>query len=262
LTNRKKEPGGAGRSEATAGPSSPVKSDGPVLPGDAPSDYERYIRVPEILALQKPEDKMSHPDELLFQVAHQSMEIWFKVVLQSIARAKIHIEKDEILEAHNMLRRVVSVVKLAKDSIHLLETMPNQDYHTIRLALGRGSGSESPGFNGILVDAPKLWRPFEAMMKRKGVSLDEIFAKPHTHVQEHMLAEALTDLDMYFHLWREDHLAMIKRVIGRDVHSLKGYSVHQLETDIQTQFYPELWAVRNRLTIAAGLTEYGGSAPK
>ena len=260
MTSKKKEVGGAVRSDAPAGASSPKKSDGPVLPGDAPSDYERYIRVPEILALQKPEDKMSHPDELLFQVAHQSMEIWFKVVLQCIARAKVHIEKDEILEAHNMLRRGVSVVKLAKDSIHLLETMPNQDYHTIRLALGRGSGSESPGFNGILVNAPKIWRPFEAMLRRKGLTLDEIFAKPHTHVQEHMLAEALTDLDMYFHLWREDHLAMIKRVIGRDVHSLKGYSVHQLETDIQTQFYPELWAVRNRLTVAAGLTGYGESS--
>ena len=116
---------------------------------------------------------------------------------------------------------------------------------------------ESPGFNAILVNAPKLWGPFEALLKKRKVTLDEVFADPHGHLQEHMLAEAMTDLDQYFHLWRQDHLAMIKRIIGRDVQSLKGYTVHQLEDDIKLQFFPELWAVRNRLTVSAGLTGYG-----
>jgi len=235
------------------------ENDRPVLPGEAKSDYERFLRVPELLALQKPEADLSHPDELMFQVVHQSMEIWFKVVLQSLSRARAHLEKDEILETHNLVRRSVFIVNFCRESIHVLESMPNQDYHTIRLALGRGSGSESPGFNAILVNAPKLWKPFAAMLERRRLTLDEIFAQPHSHLQEHMLAEAMTDLDQYFHLWRQHHLAMIKRIIGRDVKSLKGYTVHALEDDIKLQFFPELWAVRNRLTVAAGLTGYGES---
>jgi len=66
------------------------------------------------------------------------------------------------------------------------------------------------------------------------------------------LLEGLTDLDMFFSIWRLNHLAMVKRVIGRDVKSLKGYAVHQLETDVQGMLWPPLWAVRNDVTAKAG----------
>ena len=38
----------------------------------------------------------------------------------------------------------------------------------------------------------------------------------------------------------------------RDVKSLKGYSVHQLETDVQMVLWPALWKVRNEITTKAG----------
>ena len=44
----------------------------PVLPGSAPSDYERYLRTEELLALQKTPDEWVHRDELLFQTVHQA----------------------------------------------------------------------------------------------------------------------------------------------------------------------------------------------
>ena len=50
----------------------------PVLPGTAASDYERYLRTDELLALQKGPDEWVHRDELLFQTVHQSSEIWLK----------------------------------------------------------------------------------------------------------------------------------------------------------------------------------------
>lgn len=48
----------------------------PILPGTAPSDYERYLRTDELLALQKSSDELSHRDELLFMTVHQSSELW------------------------------------------------------------------------------------------------------------------------------------------------------------------------------------------
>jgi len=36
------------------------------------SDYERYLRTDELLALQKLPEERAHHDELLFQTTHQS----------------------------------------------------------------------------------------------------------------------------------------------------------------------------------------------
>jgi tryptophan 2,3-dioxygenase len=50
--------------------------DTPILAGSAPSDYERYLNTEELLSLQKGPDEWVHRDELLFQVVHQSSELW------------------------------------------------------------------------------------------------------------------------------------------------------------------------------------------
>ena len=51
----------------------------PILSGDGESDYERYLRTDELLALQKGADEWVHRDELLFQTVHQSSELWLKL---------------------------------------------------------------------------------------------------------------------------------------------------------------------------------------
>jgi tryptophan 2,3-dioxygenase len=48
----------------------------PILAGTAPSDYERYLRTEELLALQKSPGEWVHRDELLFQSVHQTSEFW------------------------------------------------------------------------------------------------------------------------------------------------------------------------------------------
>ena len=57
---------------------------GPILEGKGKTDYERYVRVPELLELQKPIDKLSNPEERLFQVTHQSAELWLHHVEPTI----------------------------------------------------------------------------------------------------------------------------------------------------------------------------------
>ncbi len=51
----------------------------PILPGQGGSDYERYLRTDELLALQKTPEQRAHHDELLFQTTHQSSELWLKL---------------------------------------------------------------------------------------------------------------------------------------------------------------------------------------
>ena len=44
--------------------------------------YERYLRTDDLFELQKPDDERLHPDELTFQVVHQTFELWWKVTVQ------------------------------------------------------------------------------------------------------------------------------------------------------------------------------------
>jgi tryptophan 2,3-dioxygenase len=221
-------------------------------PPSGTTDYERYLRVPELLSLQKPRADMAHRDELLFQVEHQTAELWFKVVLSDLRDAGHLMDQDKPLEAERLFERSARVMTLLTEQILILTTMAPWDYHAIRLKLARGSGAESPGFRGLLTEPKELWTKFEALLKRRAVGLDEVYERYHDHYDVFRLAEGMTDFDMRVQVWRLTHVTFIKRVIGRDVTSLKGYSVHDLEAAMGQQLYPELWAVRNRLTNKAG----------
>ncbi|MCE1685743.1 tryptophan 2,3-dioxygenase, partial [Enterobacter hormaechei] len=58
-----------------------------VLSGEGDSDYEKYMRIPTLLNLQVTPEKMLHRDELLFQVVHQSTELWLKLSNNELAEA-------------------------------------------------------------------------------------------------------------------------------------------------------------------------------
>ena len=50
----------------------------PILPGKGATDYERYLRTDELLALQKPPEELLHKDEMTFLVVHQRSELLMK----------------------------------------------------------------------------------------------------------------------------------------------------------------------------------------
>jgi tryptophan 2,3-dioxygenase len=223
------------------------------LPGPSNvSDYEKYMRIPELLQLQKPEGSRVHHDELMFQVVHQSFELWCKLILFELRSVGEMLDKDKVVESYPLIERCSDVIKMQTESIHVLERMHPWDFHVIRAALGQGSGAESPGFRDIQMNAPKLWPKVDALLKRRKTDLLTVYTDPAAAPDVLRLCEHLTDFDMFFHIWRLNHLAMVKRVIGRDVKSLKGYAVHQLEQDVQMTLWPALWKVRNVITEKAG----------
>jgi tryptophan 2,3-dioxygenase len=227
-------------------------SGGPVLPGEGATDYERYMRVDALLALQKKPGELAHHDELLFQTMHQAFELWLHQVLFEFQAAAALMRQDKPLPAANLVVRSKLVMEVLERQIHVLDTMGPWDFHEVRRQLGRGSGAESPGFRAILAKVPPMFRDFEGLLARSKVTLDDVYLHPEEHYPLFRLAEALTDFDMAFQLWRHSHLGLVKRIIGRDVKSLKGYSVHQLEEDVQMNLFPPLWQVRNRVTDVAG----------
>ena len=76
----------------------------PVLEGRGASDYERYLRTDELLALQKTAEERAHHDELLFQTVHQSSELWLKHAWNEVAEATGHVRRRELAPAIRLLR--------------------------------------------------------------------------------------------------------------------------------------------------------------
>ena len=72
--------------------------------------YGTYLKVPELLGLQQ---GLSHEhDELLFIVAHQVYELWFKVVLFELEAARDRVDADDIFFARHYLKRVHVIERL------------------------------------------------------------------------------------------------------------------------------------------------------
>src|SRR5438046_9611612 len=116
----------------------------PILPGDGASDYERYLRTDELLALQKTPEEMAHRDELLFQTVHQSSELWLKLACFEVEGATAHLRSVEPAAAIRLLRRSVEGMKIATLLLDQLEHMSPWEYQAIRRVLGHGSGFDSP----------------------------------------------------------------------------------------------------------------------
>ena len=68
----------------------------PILSGEGASDYERYLRTDELLALQKTPAEQAHRDELLFQTVHQASELWLKLAWSEAEQATRLIEQGEL----------------------------------------------------------------------------------------------------------------------------------------------------------------------
>src|SRR5207237_8264706 len=152
---------------------------GPVLEGRGNTEYERDVRVPELLELQKSKEQLVHPEEALFQITHQAAELWLKHIDYEIDRAGGLIDEDKPELAADLLQRATMILDLLREQIVILETMAPADYHVIRTtSLGRGSGQESPGFKILLDGGKRLWPRFEALLAKRGVTILEIEREP------------------------------------------------------------------------------------
>jgi tryptophan 2,3-dioxygenase len=193
----------------------------PVLPGTAESDYERYLRTDELLALQKTADEWVHRDELLFQSVHQTSEIWLKLCWHEADEAARLVDTDDVAGALRLLRRANDCLKIVTTALDMLEHMSPWEYTEVRKALGHGSGFDS---------------------------LVEVYTRGRDHDALYNLAEQLIELDERITVWRVRHFKVVQRTIGGDVIGTQGTPVEIMGRLIHNALYPELWEVRNDLT--------------
>jgi tryptophan 2,3-dioxygenase len=223
----------------------------PILEGKGASDYERYLRTDDLLSLQKTPEEQAHRDELLFQTVHQSSELWLKLASNETAEAAALVERKEIAGALRLLRRASLALQLITGQLDMLEQMSPWEYQEVRAVLGHGSGFDSPGFRALRGVVPTLGQAFSAQVRKAGLTLEELYVHGREHEQLYQLAEALTELDERLMLWRVRHYKVVARIIGDEVVGTQGTPVELLGGLIKQTFFPELWAVRNRLTSRA-----------
>lgn len=216
------------------------------------SDYEKYIRTEELLSLQKEAGERCCEDELTFQMIHQIAELHFKLIIQYIHLADGHMKANEIMEATQQLQRVNMHIKHLPPVFDMVKVISPRDYHTIRLALGRGSGQDSPGFNHILKLGPTLWQPFEQLLETNKLTPLELHKAPGANYELFLLMQELTAFDENFQSFRQHHIQLVRRMIGLNTKSLKGIPAQALEKGARFEFYPKLWEAICELTDWTG----------
>jgi tryptophan 2,3-dioxygenase len=235
--------------------------------------YGSYLKVPELLSLQR--GLSEEHDELLFIVAHQAYELWFKVILFELEAARDRIAADDVFFARHFLHRVHVIEKLLVQQIEVLETMSPQDFLAFRSKLAPASGFQSVQFREIeflsglkqkqyvarleateeetarlrrRLEEPSLADAFRTLVERRGSpSLLEIYRDRERHGDLFALAEALIDHDEAFAEWRARHVLMVERQIGGKTGTGGSTGAQYLRTTLGKRFYPELWEVRSQL---------------
>jgi tryptophan 2,3-dioxygenase len=220
----------------------------PVLAGAAASDYERYLNTEELLRLQKSADEWVHRDELLFQVTHQSSELWLKLAWNDADEAARLVEAGDLRAALRLLERAALCIRFLVQQLDMLERMSPWEYQEIRKVLGHGSGFDSPGWNELRRVFPRLGQAFHAERRRRGLSVRDLYVRGRDHEDLYRLAEALIELDEQAQLWRMRHYQTVARVIGDKVVGTQGTPVELLGRLISKTSFPELWEARNELT--------------
>ena len=114
-------------------------------------NYTDYLKLGQLLELQgglENDENQLIPDELLFIVVHQALELWFKIVNRELRLARDHLSAPKVAEetvphvVHH-LRRVNRVLELAVDHFKVMETLTPQDFLGFREKITPASGFQS-----------------------------------------------------------------------------------------------------------------------
>ena len=244
-----------------------------------PLSYGSYLRVPELLSLQSPLGDPPVPDEMLFILVQQAQELWFKQILFDLHRVIDDLTSGRVLDAVRLLVRLGRIMNVLGDEVDILALMPPRAFHGFRAVLSPSSGFESHQFRELEyasgLDSPTFVKMLDKHMgmteldKRWPINLKQAAYQTLAEVSEDpteawtaiyddaerypklfALAEALSEYEVYFGVWRFKHIKLVDRTIGSHVPGTGGSAGSgYLQKTLQYRFFPELWEARNRVTL-------------
>ena len=111
--------------------------------------YSSYLKLDELLQLQRPVSDGPEHDETLFIVIHQVYELWFKEVLHEIDYLIARLERDDVPLASHTFKGVLTILKVLVSQIDVLETITPLSFLSFRERLESGSGFQSVQFREL-----------------------------------------------------------------------------------------------------------------
>jgi tryptophan 2,3-dioxygenase len=249
-----------------------------------PLSYGSYLKIDELLSLQRPLSDPPHHDEMLFIIIHQVYELWFKQVLHELDATMLALDRDDLLRARKQFHRIHAIQRLLEQQVDILETMTPQEFNQFRDNLNPASGFQSIQFRELefacglrrtdvlkfvqLDDAqrarldrraqePSLYDRVKALLRRRGFAADsseeliesyrQIYRSEPQHYDLYLLLEDLIEFDERMLLWRGRHVRMVERMIGQRQGTGGSPGAAYLEGTLKYRFFPELWDVRTYL---------------
>lgn len=103
--------------------------------------YGGYLALDRLLDAQHPNSR--EHDELLFIVAHQTSELWIRLMLHELAGVLEGVRRDDLASASKMFGRIARIQAQLLAVWDVLSTMTPADYSAFRNSLGRASGFQS-----------------------------------------------------------------------------------------------------------------------
>lgn len=111
--------------------------------------YTSYLKISELLELQKPESEPEEHDEMLFIIIHQVYELWFKQILHEFGKLRSDLKAGKTWSSAKTMRRVLTILKTMVAQIDVLETMTPLEFNSFRGFLQEASGFQSVQFREV-----------------------------------------------------------------------------------------------------------------
>jgi len=112
-------------------------------------NYNSYLKIPELLDLQRPISEPAHHDEMFFIIIHQSFELWFKEILHETDLLVAFFREGRISRVLKVLKRIHAILGLLVRKIELLNTLTPVEFAGFRERLRPASGFQSVQFREI-----------------------------------------------------------------------------------------------------------------
>lgn len=244
--------------------------------GSGSTMYADYLKLDVLLGAQQ--QLSAHPDEMHFIIVHQIHELWFKLILHQLARARAALQADQPVEATRLLNQAVDSFRNLRVTTEHLQSLPASAFLSFRKFLAPGSGMQSFQFRKIefllghrdakyvewvkstlgndqhlaeieaRLAEPSLAQAFEEMLASHNLTdLAAIYRHPERCPEFYALAETLCVLEHQIILWRYAHIQLVERTLGAAAIGTGGTTHDYLQNAARTRFFPALWEARNEL---------------
>jgi tryptophan 2,3-dioxygenase len=221
--------------------------------------YGAYLHLDELLSAQHPVSRPVHHDELLFITAHQTSELWLKLVLHELRWVQDRLAADELRPALKGLARIKHIQRTLADQWAVLATLTPSEYSEFRRSLGTSSGFQSDQYRAVEFALgnknAQMLELFEHD-ERARAQLAELLTRPSLYDEflrflarhDHPVPAALLDRDVSLpHTFAPDLVPVFRRIYEHSGEFWAEYEACEELVDLEELF--QLWRFRHLKTV-------------